>query len=246
MKRIRVLSILMVLALLVCCAPVGAAASEWEKIEGEGFDTPDEAILAYAEALKTGDPEAMIATFCVETYCEHYDAAAFYSLMGMVSTAQFPTQTLPAENSVLMQRMNYERRRSGILGFINSQLTYYALFGSAYEEVLTNMSMRLEEKDIRPYLEEASDISGLSSMKIGEVMEPDDVTDIAAIAERSADRYGYDELAFRAVHLEIDGKPWFLTMDIARYGDRWYNLNPMGVLFMYLGEDIITGGLIPG
>ena len=46
------------------------------KMEGAGYKTPEDAVMAYAEYLKNGDMEGMISTFAVESYVEHFDMRA--------------------------------------------------------------------------------------------------------------------------------------------------------------------------
>lgn len=43
------------------------------KMEGEGFDTPEEAMEAYIRAFAANDIDGMIAAFAVETYAENYN-----------------------------------------------------------------------------------------------------------------------------------------------------------------------------
>ena len=47
------------------------------KVEGPGYTSAEEAARAYAEALKAGDLNAMLSTFAVESYVEHFDMAAY-------------------------------------------------------------------------------------------------------------------------------------------------------------------------
>ena len=42
-------------------------------IEGKGYNSPEEVIVAYAEALKSGDMAKIMAVHAVETYVDRYD-----------------------------------------------------------------------------------------------------------------------------------------------------------------------------
>ena len=57
--------------------PENSSASVTERRECEGFDTPEEAITAFCEALKEYDFEKALSTFALESYCENYDYAGF-------------------------------------------------------------------------------------------------------------------------------------------------------------------------
>ena len=48
------------------------------KYEGSGYDTPEEAVEAYLEALKEGDTEAMLATFAIETAVDNVSFEDYY------------------------------------------------------------------------------------------------------------------------------------------------------------------------
>ena len=65
----RIGILLLVLCLMLPLCACGKKAS----IEGKGYDTPEEAIVAYAEAIKTGDLSKLMATHAVETYVDRYD-----------------------------------------------------------------------------------------------------------------------------------------------------------------------------
>ena len=53
------------------------------RFEGEGYESPEEAVVAYLEALKKGDVEGMLATFAIETYVSEMDAQADLARMGV-------------------------------------------------------------------------------------------------------------------------------------------------------------------
>ena len=40
------------------------------RFEGEGYESPEEAVAAYLEAMRNGDVAGMLSTFAIETYVE--------------------------------------------------------------------------------------------------------------------------------------------------------------------------------
>ena len=42
-------------------------------VEGKGYDSAEEAVIAYAEYLKDGDMDGVISTFAMESLFEDYD-----------------------------------------------------------------------------------------------------------------------------------------------------------------------------
>ena len=49
------------------------------KLEGPGFDTPEEALACYMEGLKNLDFEQMLSAFAWETQAEHYSIDMFFN-----------------------------------------------------------------------------------------------------------------------------------------------------------------------
>ena len=77
MKKIS--AILLAIALSITLCACGS-----RKVEGNGYNSPEEALLAYAEALKTGNVDNILSTFAVETYVERFDLAEYWDNIGTV------------------------------------------------------------------------------------------------------------------------------------------------------------------
>ena len=69
------------LALMLAAIPALGEGTETGAIEGPGFDSPEEAVSAYLEALKNGDAAGMLSTFAIETYVAEMDAQAYLCLL---------------------------------------------------------------------------------------------------------------------------------------------------------------------
>lgn len=80
--RKRILCVLAGAALLavtpVCSLDAESAAEETleTKMEGDGFDTPEEALTAYIEAFKKMDMNGMISVYAMESFLENLDLEA--------------------------------------------------------------------------------------------------------------------------------------------------------------------------
>ena len=80
--RKRILCVLAGAALLavtpVCSLDAESAAEEIleTKMEGDGFDTPEEALTAYIEAFKKMDMNGMISVYAMESLLENLDLEA--------------------------------------------------------------------------------------------------------------------------------------------------------------------------
>ena len=67
------------------------------RLEREGYESPEEAVVAYLEALKKGDVEGMLATFAIETYVSEMDAQADLARMGSFQPGYGMRQPLGGE-----------------------------------------------------------------------------------------------------------------------------------------------------
>ena len=45
--------------------------------------------------------------------------------------------------------------------------------------------------------------------------------------------------------LDIGGEEWYQCMDVACYGEKWYNLSLIGNIGHLLGLSLYSGGLVP-
>ncbi len=75
------LALLLIFVLLIV-ATSGVAA---KKFEGDGFDSPEAAVMAYVEAFIAGDVTAMLSTFAIESYIDNTDRVALLERIRGVS-----------------------------------------------------------------------------------------------------------------------------------------------------------------
>ena len=240
-KTIRILSLLMAAVFVLTCGS-GVLAQE-SKIEGPGYDSPEEALLAYAEALKAGDIDGMLSTFCVETYCENYEMEDYLEILTMASPGT--SIYVSADGDPFLERLNREIRQDEIVDNIIRQVRSAALLGTDYEEFITNFRVEFtEETDAAGFLALLRDTTPFSTMSIGDIVTMEVLTGQSLKGNRLVQltraRAGADELACSAVRLQIMGENWLLTMDAVRYGDKRYNMNSTGLLWNMLGIAMTT------
>ena len=82
-KVLAILLAVLLLAPALACAEELAVPSLSQstaiKLEGSGFHTPEEAVLAYLEGLNRGDATEMLSTFAIESYVDNMDAENYLS-----------------------------------------------------------------------------------------------------------------------------------------------------------------------
>lgn len=217
-----------------------------QTLEGPGYDSPEEAILAYAHALKSGDVEQILSTFAVESYVEHFDLAAWIDFTGTYTVAA--PQLLPGSDPYTVS-LNLFTRQNQII----ENLTYLYLTFSSVENFYAPVPM-----DGEPY-EKASEIVNdlaiygwqdmLAKMEIGDVLDAEAVgLDLIGINRQMGLQREYlrcQTLTALAVEITIDGEEYYLCVDVACYGEKWYNCKPCGIIASYLGAPSMSGGLYP-
>lgn len=244
----KYIAMILVLGLLLSLCGCGMG-----KIEGKGYKTSEEAALAYAEALKSGDVDKVISTFAVETYVENYDMEEYLDWVRAYSIAQ--PMTIPPIDSYTT-RVDIINRQSVI-----SRNLGYMYLGYALEEEITGATMIFngdpydDASDLMRDISEEDWLDTLSKMEIGEVVQLEDIIDDFAPGidedklydnlDSQCDYLGCDELVSLAVEVELDGDDYLLFMDVVSYEGKWYNCNQMSLGASIAGASAFTGGLLP-
>ena len=65
------------------------------------------------------------------------------------------------------------------------------------------------------------------------------------ILQKTATAFGCDEIVPIAIRTTINGTRYYLCMDVARYGDKWYNWRAPGCMQSCLMGDSYSGGIVP-
>jgi hypothetical protein len=214
------------------------------KIEGPGYDTPEDAAKAYLEALKNQDVDAMVATFAVESYAENYDLQALFERLQCYSPSL--EMKLPA-GSDYNNELNIEGRRAAILKLIESQYFLYNVPSASLESTsnLTDNPNLISdmEKDTKNYV--------FSDLKITGTMAPEEMTDLY-LSENNQENiakqvkpYGVDskDVANVVITFEADGDTWYFCPQMICYDGRWYIQTLAGNLASILGWAPSYGGL---
>ena len=220
------------------------------RFEGEGYESPEEAVVAYLEALKKGDVEGMLATFAIETYVSEMDAQADLARMGSFQPGYGMRLPLGGE----YQRQVAVAARYGQLA---ESLAYqWMLFSwpEGYEEFGGTRVILTEDGAVEAFLAGLAENDAAArwqEMEVVEFVEPAELSDMYLNESnqqniaRQAAIYGCDEIVTVAVKLDIGGEEWYQCMDVARYGGKWYNLSFIGNIGLLLGLSVYSGGLVP-
>lgn len=226
------------------------------QVEGTGYDSAEEAVKAYIEALRQGDVQAMLSTFAVETYVDSYDTKAGLGLTG----AWLPVSSFDGAYEIVGSDYERQLRYLGRQAFLSQRLysqllTYTAFLGGGSEAIGSSVPIPFEkEHDIDVFLDAYRKNAfgkALAEMELQEFVDPADLSEAygsEAMQKHMEERrkiYGCDRYESIAARVSLNGEDWLLTMDCAEYRGRWYNLNPSGNLATMLGIGVEQWGLVP-
>lgn len=245
MKKIISLLTALVLCLSLCaCSPSG-------KIEGSGYKTPEDAVLAYAKALKSANVSKILSTFAVETYVENYDLETHVEEMNSYSFA-YNQKFLCVDN--FTTDLNLLSRQQTIANNL-TRLCFLSCLGED-SEIVQGYPIRFDGDPYNDPDELFDDIDFESWSEILSEMEfdddfvyADDLVDEDSIdmfedhLDQQCDYYGCDEIVPMGLELELNGEDCILFVDVACYDGKWYILQQGGMLATWQGCSSYCGGL---
>ena len=246
----KILSILLVICTLLALCGCGKDSEDDTNtgssatIEGSGFKSPEKAILAYAEALQSGDVREILSTFAVETYVDSLDMEAYLDQSGSYMISQGLVSEDDYSREIRLVKRQYE---------LTQLLSYLYLFhsqtGVSYEPISPRGDPYENASDLIDALTVEDWMEILEDMEIGDVLTaediiPDKISDgYTKNLENLCVRYGCDELFPLAVEITLDGEDYYLCVDVACYDGKWYNLSMNGIIGIMLGAGSDTGYL---
>lgn len=223
-------------------------------IEGPGYDTPEEAVVAYLEAMKKGDVPGMLSTFAVETYIDNYDL-----IKQVERTGGYTPGTVPSLKSVdnYTRSINISRRRGDLVYqlrvqyfMVNEKDDYYPrplsigegrefrtseeLFNTIMNPEWTRELSQLEYGDIWTYDEFKSNLS----------TDYDWDLDYQRRRSQYIDEQGCDEFVPLIAEVKFRGEDYFLSLDVVCYDNKWYNVSLGGLISQYLGASMYNYGFV--
>jgi len=216
------------------------------KIEGPGYDTPEEAAEAYLTALKNQDIGAMVATFAVESYVDNYDFEAWCERLQSYShTSEMRLPTSNVYNSAL----DVEARRASIINQITNQY-----FTNNVPSVVWGYTISLAENpQVASDIEKDTDHYVFSDLEITGTMSPNDITDDVYSIEKNQENllkqnkpFGVHDLkdvSNVVITFEANGETWYFCPQLIRYEGRWYVQYLTGNAAAILGMDFVSGGI---
>lgn len=246
MKKITSIIWVLVLCLSLCACDM-PILSQNSSVEGRGYNSPEEAFLAYTEALKAGNVSKILSTFAIETYVENYDLEAYLDNVGSFSMAQGVMES----NTPYAKEVNLITRQYQIIQQLRNLYAVIALGGDSINQPIVFNGTPYNDVDdfLDDYVMDDW-MNILGEMQVDDDFQYlDDYLDGDALdraeenLEMQCDFYGCSEIVPLALEIELDGEEYLMTINVARYDGKWYNLTPNGLISTLLGSSPNTAGL---
>lgn len=219
---------------------IGASHLGSTQYEGNGYSSPEDAVIAYLTALKNCDEEEMLSTFAIESLVDHLDYTAYLESNHGIYTTALPKLILPADTSFSRELM-VTRAASSLTYYIVKP--YFLVSQSAVGDEGFDFGKTFDDEDddeIEEFFEELSDPSNqetLKKLKIGDFVDYEDIFGepgdyIEYNYEQYKEIYGVEDTQTLFVEVELDGKNCYFGMIVFCYDGAWYNYAPAS---QYLG-----------
>ena len=202
------------------------------KSEGDGFDSPEDAVKAYLEGLRDGDLRRMISAFAIESYAENFNLEAFLKRYTYI-----PGMEIEPGANEFVASLNVLNRRRNVTEMIMNQYLYLCGLGSDSStnrmgiNRVRGRSMK-DEADVsefvgqfNKYLNEpefnAIKITGFSTAN-NEGLPGYILEDLQSGIEFAAEFMGANRIVSGAVAFSLDEKEFLMYCDAVEYGGKWY------------------------
>jgi hypothetical protein len=226
-------------------------------VEGKGYDSAEEAVIAYAEYLKDGDMDGVISTFAMESLFEDYDIKEnfkytnAYNLGGGLSYTRYLPLIGESQHSWML---NMEGRRSYISQQMYLQYIYVNgnnVSDDVLRERLTSFNPLIFTDDftINDAVSFLKDDPKFDTITIGKIIDNDDFDGVSQEGVKNFSKqikklFGADDAECVCLEIEIDDEEYVLFMTVVCYDGKWYNAQFNSAVSYSLGLNALHGGLI--
>ena len=221
------------------------------RYEGDGFSSPEGAVLCYVNGLKNGNVQQMLQAFAWETQADRYSLADYVDWYKALMYTS-PVRMQPAglfEREINTGALRYEQSRK-----ICSSILHYVLEDEEqFRELPEDRWIALnEEQDVDAFIRAFDNDKADRLKKLKRIQLIDPATVIERYDEDSVRKrmdalkriYGADELKEILVAADMYSETLVADPILARYGDRWYFVSVEGSAFFILGMSSSMQGFV--
>lgn len=213
------LSLVLAIALAFSLTGVLGAAGGQASAASKSFGTPEDAINYYVGCMKIGDFDGALSACAINEMAQGFDCKAFAGRLRVLmplSTTLMPSEY---EQYVKYNRVNIEKQ-------IMAQMVSFTVSFNISEEntgLINGQSIMLPDGKLPDGFIEQLDPSKLSKLKMIEIAKANkhDIELNRKNQKEQARMYGADDIQFRTVLYEYDGKLYIGGFTIIEYNGRW-------------------------
>ena len=217
--------IILLLALLAATVYASAEDLTTPRLEGKGFDSPEDAVMAYIDAMNRGDVGGMLSTFALESFAEHADPYLYVERIMKINLAGIP-KWFPTEDA--FYRSLAVQTRYGLLAANLLQNLAYAANGSYSPSVRTPeerqaLMDQLSQSPLYHFEGNTAFVRWISPaqfMNGSAAMLPGTGRDISMETLYA----GAEDVTEVLAEISVQGQTAIQGMTCAKYNGRWYNL----------------------
>jgi len=245
----RIIAILLS-ALFILNLSAAFAEGEPYRYEGSGYVSPEDALIAYVNAMSCGDFTGMLSVFAIESFVANADPSQLHNARSASGLVDASSNIVV--NDEYTRHLKLMRRCSEITNVLYTQYVFFT--GTEGQQMLETRIVRVrDEEDNAQYMELFAENRFAQIFSGCEVIEPVDPADASekysngVVQETLTTNcfiYGCDEIRSAAIWIRTPEEVYLLTADCGRYGDKWYILELGGTLGTLLRISRNTGGLI--
>ena len=220
--------------------------------EGPGTASAEDAVATYMDGLAAADLDAMVSSFAVETFVEHFDFRAYLERIQAYQLAAMPL-LLPPETP-FTEALAVEQRHNNVV----QQVVFQSLRLVDPELDMTQAISLTDETELDEFYSGlASAVAALDTAEIGSfTFVPLAEVDPAAAEDYESEQnqtnldeqrevVGADEITDLVVRFTAGGREFFAFFSVVRYGDAWWIAQLGGNFAQLLGIPALEVGAAP-
>ncbi|MBO4883641.1 MAG: hypothetical protein J5570_09080 [Lachnospiraceae bacterium] len=221
-------------AVLVLTLTQMKGAGKTAKLEGTGYDTPEEAVTAYVEYLKAGDYNGIISTFAMESFEENYSVEEFYDRIRAFTPAIATggqQLVMLGNDSALTTSVNLENRRAYISSNVFRQMIVPMAAQVDDEELESTFMSGItfvisDDDDLETVMEFLGSDPGFENIEIGDFLDDSDFDFDYKSGLKEYNKYKEKawggDIENICMKLEIGRDDYIIFMTCVCYDDKWY------------------------
>lgn len=211
------------------------------RLEGNGFDTPEEAVTYYLEGLKNLNFNQMLRAFAWETQAEHFSVDA---KIRRLQAYMMNLKPRLLGDSDFIRTANLYSLRTAQIDAIYQSIELYILQADHPMQASTGAIVLREDSEFDAFKEKFNNgrLEKLAGMANIRFLTPDEMTEGKFSLERNQENYikmnamyGADETVDVPAVADLDGEILFCCPTVARYGDKWYLVSVSSMTNMIMG-----------